>query len=240
MSKTNIENFNVTFNFFDYEYDVSEKKAVIYDPYKPIVLQNGVIAWTTKENLNGQLRSLAVGDKIMLQPVNREGEMDFSKTPMAFVVHEKAEQSLLLISEDVLFDHPMHEGGIIVSRFEETSLYKCLNAEFKSTLPKDIQDLLVGDIRVPTAGMMFGQHDDWCNKHLVMDSHGQLQLMRQSKNRIAVDNDDELRWWWLSNKGKEDFSAGCFALVLSNGRPYRDNGPHAYGVRPAFWIRCKR
>lgn len=240
MSKTNIENLNVTINFLDPEHDVS-KKAAIYDPYTPIVLRKGIVSWTTKENLIKQLRSLAVGDKLMLQPVDREGEMDLVKSPMSFVVHEKClepEQSLLLISENVLFDHPMHKGGI-VSRFEETDLYIYLNTEFKFALPQDIQDLLVGGIRIPTAGMVFGQNDDWCNEHLVMDTHEQLQLMKQRKNRITADKDDDLVWWWLSNKVKDEFSTPYFAAVESFGYAVPLITSSAYGVRPAFWIRCK-
>lgn len=248
MSKTNIENLNVTINFLDPEHDVSKKKAAIYDPYTPIVLRKGIVSWTTKENLNKQLRSLTVGDKLMLQPVDSEGEMDLVESPMSFVVHEKRlepEQSLLLISEDILFEYQMHETGINVNSFEETDLYIYLNTEFKFTLPQDIQDLLVGAIQVPTAGMVFGQRDDWCNEHLVMDSHEQLHLMEQRKNRIAVDKDDELRWWWLSNKVKEEISAAYFAFVGGTGYPncYANTSSASTiigGVRPAFWIRCKR
>lgn len=244
MSKTNIENFNVTLNFFDSEYGVPEKKEVVYDPYTPIVLRKGIVSWTTKENLTRQLRSLAIGDKVFLQPIDREGEMDFVKSPMSFVVHEKnimldtGTQSLLLISEDVLFKHQMHDGGIVF-QFEETSLYKHLNSKFKSTLPLDIQDLLVGDIRLPTAEMVFGKNDDWCNEHLVMGSHEQLPLMKQFMYRVAVDERDELTWWWLSNKVKKELSVAPFAVVYADGTADYANTSGVYGVRPAFWIRCR-
>lgn len=255
MSKTNIENFNVTFNFVGPEHGDSEKKAVIYDPYTPIVLRKGVVSWTTKENLNKQLRSLTIGDKLLLQPIDREGEMDLVKSPMSFVVHEKCiepEQSLLLISEDILFEYQMHETGINVNSFEETSLYKYLNTEFKSTLPKDIQDLLVGDIQVPTVGMVFGQRDDlddediedwsdddWCAEYIGMDSHEQLPLMKQRMNRVAVDKDDDLRWWWLSNRVKGDCAVAYFAFVRYTGRPFYTAASNVRGVRPAFYIRCR-
>lgn len=237
MSKTNIENFNVTFNFVGPEHGVSEKKKVIYDPYTPIVLRKGIVSWTTKENLNKQLRSLTIGDKLMLQPIDREGGMDFFKAPMVFVVHETG-QSLLLISEDSLFEYRMHNGGT-VTQFEETDLYKYLNTEFKSTLPKDIQDLLIGDIQIPTAGMMFGQNDGWCNEYLVMDSHEQLPLMKQCMNRVTVNKDNEMTWWWLSNKVKKGISAMDFAYVGFRGFTGYTGATNARGVRPAFWIRCR-
>jgi uncharacterized heparinase superfamily protein len=73
-----------------------------------------------------------------------------------------------------------------------------------------------------------------------MDSHEQLQLMKQRKNRIAVDKDDELTWLWLSNKVKKEVSASAFADTGTNGASYYHNTCSVLGVRPAFWIRCNR
>lgn len=250
----NIENFNLTINVdnFDSEFDDDEGLEEILpfirkmdeQPKDILLLPRGKLlyTWSTLDELKDQLAQLGVGDILALMEVNGYGEQNLTGPIMHFVVVDRvcspnsASRELIFVSEDVLFDHCMDPNGAACERFEDTELFRYLNNEFKAKLNHDICKLLVGDIYIPSAGQVFGRSDEWANEHYIMDDHEQWQYMKTRKNRIAVDKYDALRWWWLSNKVKPEYST-YFALVSTGGRASRDAASDSSGVRPAFSVR---
>ena len=251
----NIENFNLTINVdnFDSDFDDDEGLEEILpfirkmeEPSKDILLlPRGKLlyTWTTLDELKEQLAELGVGDILALMEVDERGEQNLTGPIMHFVVADKVRSpnsaacELIFVAENVLFEHRMDKNGAACEKFEDTELFEYLNTEFKAKLNRDVCKLLVGDIYIPSAGQVFGRSDEWANEHYIMDDHEQWQYMKTRKNRIAVDKDDDICWWWLSNKVKPEYSATTFAVVVDDGIAISGNASASRGVRPAFSVR---
>lgn len=146
----------------------------------------------------------------------------------------------------VVFDHcvayrPMNENESNEGGFAKSDLCKWLNEEFIKLLPNKIRNRIVADekhggvlVRVPTRGEMFGQ--DESSEYYEPDNDERLLLMADRKNRICMSPDDDYAWYWLMNTRRE--SAATFAFVHNDGYASCNNASSAYGVRPAFEIRC--
>ena len=250
----NIENFNVVYNINvenfedDDERDFEDALPFIrmHEAEKSLFSKGKrLCTWIDLDDLEQQLAMLNVGDELCLMEVDKRGELkQFDLMRFTVACKERTDPDccdgvLDFVADSVMFEHPMHDKGIYVSRFEDTALFAYLNNEFKSKLNKDIRSLLVGDIYVPTAAQVFGQDDEWANNHYDMSSDlaGRWPLMSRRKERIAVDQDDDLVEWWLSTPSKDPENPECFGMVTDAGYAFLNGTSANAGVRPAFSLR---
>ncbi|MBE6724932.1 MAG: hypothetical protein E7576_07020 [Ruminococcaceae bacterium] len=87
-------------------------------------------------------------------------------------------------------------------------------------------------VDIPTYGQIFG-HDDFYER-FEPDNDERWPLMKDRRNRIALDTDGNLNWYWLKNRCKN--SAPAFAYVYYVGAAGSNHASGSGGVRPAFLL----
>lgn len=88
------------------------------------------------------------------------------------------------------------------------------------------------NVDIPTYGQIFG-HDDFYER-FEPDNDERWPLMKDRRNRIALDKDGDLNWYWLKNHCKN--SAASFAVVYDYGYAYTGSASYGNGVRPVFLL----
>lgn len=124
---------------------------------------------------------------------------------------------------------PTSEGG-----YDGSHLRKSLNKEILALFPDDIREAMVPVYRddlltIPTEMEIFGE--------MILSEEDsedeQLEPMKESRNRIALDGMDGFpNWYWL----RDATGANAFASVDGNGRANDRTATHSLGVRPRFRI----
>lgn len=223
--------------------DIAEKTgikelAVKYSTPNGVSRRSGRYPWKSademfKELLNMkfglpspgiELSNVEVGDKIV---VNLKELGEFEAT-----AHEVTDESILFIFDDYITERPMNENNTNAGGYEESDLKKWIENELFNKFPWELKTRLT-DLTLPTVGQVFGWDDEWDREHFESDGDEQLPLMELRKNRVAYLN-NELKWGWLRNAMKKEYSSTSFADVGSYG--YADYYPASgsLGVRPAF------
>lgn len=223
--------------------DIAEKTgikelAVKYSTPNGVSRRSGRYPWKSademfKELLNMkfglpspgiELSNVEVGDKIV---VNLKELGEFEAT-----AHEVTDESILFIFDDYITERPMNENNTNAGGYEESDLKKWIENELFNKFPWELKTRLT-DLTLPTVGQVFGWDDEWDREHFESDGDEQLPLMELRKNRVAYLN-NELKWGWLRNAMKKEYSSAFFAYVNSFGDAFYDGASHSYGVRPAF------
>jgi len=124
---------------------------------------------------------------------------------------------------------PTSEGG-----YDESHLRESLNQEILALFPDDIRDAMVPVYKddllaIPSEMEVFGERI-----YSIEDSDdGQLEPMKERRNRIALDGiDGGPIWWWL----RDATSANRFALVSSYGDADNYTATDSFSIRPRFRI----
>lgn len=223
--------------------DIAEKTgikelAVKYSTPNGVSRRSGRYPWKSademfKELLNMkfglpspgiELSNVEVGDKIV---VNLKELGEFEAT-----AHEVTDESILFIFDDYITERPMNENNTNAGGYEESDLKKWIENELFNKFPWELKTRLT-DLTLPTVGQVFGWDDEWDREHFESDGDEQLPLMELRKNRVAYLN-NELKWGWLRNAMKKEYSSTFFANVGSNGYADYDFASYSTGVRPAF------
>lgn len=223
--------------------DIAEKTgikelAVKYSTPNGVSRRSGRYPWKSademfKELLNMkfglpspgiELSNVEVGDKIV---VNLKELGEFEAT-----AHEVTDESILFIFDDYITERPMNENNTNAGGYEESDLKKWIENELFNKFPWELKTRLT-DLTLPTVGQVFGWDDEWDREHFESDGDEQLPLMELRKNRVAYLN-NELKWGWLRNAMKKEYSSTYFACVGSSGVAISSGASGSTGVRPAF------
>lgn len=223
--------------------DIAEKTgikelAVKYSTPNGVSRRSGRYPWKSademfKELLNMkfglpspgiELSNVEVGDKIV---VNLKELGEFEAT-----AHEVTDESILFIFDDYITERPMNENNTNAGGYEESDLKKWIENELFNKFPWELKTRLT-DLTLPTVGQVFGWDDEWDREHFESDGDEQLPLMELRKNRVAYLN-NELKWGWLRNAMKKEYSSTDFARVNCTGGASYDLASGSGGVRPAF------
>lgn len=223
--------------------DIAEKTgikelAVKYSTPNGVSRRSGRYPWKSademfKELLNMkfglpspgiELSNVEVGDKIV---VNLKELGEFEAT-----AHEVTDESILFIFDDYITERPMNENNTNAGGYEESDLKKWIENELFNKFPWELKTRLT-DLTLPTVGQVFGWDDEWDREHFESDGDEQLPLMELRKNRVAYLN-NELKWGWLRNAMKKEYSSTGFANVGSYGDADFNGASGSRGVRPAF------
>lgn len=172
------------------------------------------------------LKDAEVGDKTTIK---LDGLGEFAAT-----VHKVTDDKVMLIFDDYVAERPMNESDTNKGGFEYSDLNEWLHTEFVKAIPYSIRARLT-DVTIPTVGEMFGWDDEWNRNYFEADNDKQLPLMKQRRNRVAYYN-NECECGWLRNATKKEFSAACFACVLSRGDTNFNGASNSHGVRPEIWL----
>lgn len=223
--------------------DIAEKTgikelAVKYSTPNGVSRRSGRYPWKSademfKELLNMkfglpspgiELSNVEVGDKIV---VNLKELGEFEAT-----AHEVTDESILFIFDDYITERPMNENNTNAGGYEESDLKKWIENELFNKFPWELKTRLT-DLTLPTVGQVFGWDDEWDREHFESDGDEQLPLMELRKNRVAYLN-NELKWGWLRNAMKKEYSSTDFANVSGYGSADSNAASNSVGVRPAF------
>lgn len=172
------------------------------------------------------LKDAEVGDKTTIK---LDGLGEFAAT-----VHKVTDDKVMLIFDDYVAERPMNESDTNKGGFEYSDLNEWLHTEFVKAIPYSIRARLT-DVTIPTVGEMFGWDDEWNRNYFEADNDKQLPLMKQRRNRVAYYN-NECECGWLRNATKKEFSAACFARVITSGDTSSLIASRSDGVRPEIWL----
>lgn len=174
---------------------------------------------------------IEVGDQMN---VDLKGFGTFTAT-----VHAMDDEAVLFIFDKIICRRPVNKTDTNVGGFKESSLNRWLQGTLLPAFPDEIRSDIL-ELTIPTIGQITGWSDKWDREHLEPDNDAQLPLMKERKNRIAVDAEDDLSSYWLQNATASGFSSSSFAVVGGNGTTSCDNASNSDGVRPAFRLRKER
>lgn len=151
-----------------------------------------------------------------------EFEMN-GKTVEAFAVKQEADGMIFLFRNCLDDEYSMNE---LKSKKVLENLVE--------QIPEELRELLKpfesGEFfRLPTEKEIFGKNDYGTDEG---ENIQQWECMKERRNKISFDKDDDLECYWLSNK----VFASNFAYVGSYGNAGYSYASNSYGVRPAFKI----
>lgn len=159
-----------------------------------------------------------VGDQIKIK---LSGYGKFTAT-----CHKIESGKALFIFDNCVTKHQMNEANITEGGFEGSSLCNWMNKVLVNTFPPKLRKKLCFNdgllLWIPSKEEVFGNDE----------GNGQLELMKDRKNRISSLPDDEYSYWWLRSVA----SPAYFACVSSSGYAASYNASDSSGVRPAFEI----
>ncbi|MCD8376456.1 MAG: DUF6273 domain-containing protein [Oscillospiraceae bacterium] len=152
--------------------------------------------------------------------------------------------TVMFIFDEVYWSHCMNDTNTIGGGWAESKMQEYLNTEVLSLLPDELVEMIqprtirqkvdgrvyewTGKLWLPSRTEVFGEEND-CD----IDDR-QISFFRNRRNRIALDDADNLCWRWL----RTVVSSPTFAYVSSNGNAYNSYASNVNGVRPCFLVRC--
>jgi hypothetical protein len=173
----------------------------------------------------------AVGDAVVFGTYEQNGNDADGKEKIEWIVLEKQEDKLLLISRKCLDAKPINNTRADVE-WKDSTLFGWLNGEFMQTAFSETEIALVVEndgvkITLPSAeeAKKYYEYDSW---------------RAADATEAAVKNGARLQngktWWWLLDKG-EIASSSCY--VYFNGTIRTDGLSVDYqsvAVRPMMWV----
>lgn len=200
--------------------DSAEKAASIYDRYK---LE--------------KLKTAAVGDCVLFGSYDQDGDASNGKEDVQWLVLEKEEDRLLLISKFGLVAQPYNEFSVDVT-WEESSLRKWLNngfinAAFSELERSHIPSVTVSAEQNPLYETAPGADTEDQVFLLSIEEVSQYFSMREER---ACQLAGSACSWWLRNPGQSQ----TFAAVIDPNGDVDENGmavdSKSVVIRPAIWV----
>ena len=157
----------------------------------------------------------------------------------AMAVQQEEDGMIFCLVDCLPGEYPMNSTSNDEGVYEESDLRKKLNGEILNLFPAELKAMMApfnnGDLlRLPTEKEIFGknyygEYESLCVK--------QWKPMKKRRNRMAFDGtkDENLRWYWLTNKVED--SAFRFASVDAGGNADYYNATNSIGIRPTFKIK---
>jgi hypothetical protein len=138
---------------------------------------------------------------------------------------------VLFMFDDCIASLKMYSDDENIGDYEESDIAKWLNNTLLPTFSEDIREHITS-LTIPTAEQIFGTDDKHGHHATSLNSipSMQLDLMKKSKNRIAVYR-DRITSYWLQNKIGDSY----FAKVNPFGNSSSARASSFGGVRPVFW-----
>ena len=173
----------------------------------------------------------AVGDAVVFGKYEQNGNADDGEEKIEWIVLEKQDDKLLLISRKCLDVKPVNESRADVE-WADTTLFAWLNGDFADNAfnETEIGSIVEADgvkITVPTAeqAKKYYEYDSW---------------RAADATEFAVKNGARVQngkcWWWLLDKGE---IANSNSYVYFNGTIRSDGLAVDYqsvAVRPMMWV----
>lgn len=175
-----------------------------------------------KRKVQFKTNEICVGDQIN---VKLRGFGRFKAT-----AQKVADKEVLFLFDEIIAWYPTNESNTNSGGFDDSDTKRWLNEVILPAFPKKLRNK-VTEITLPTYGEIFG-HDDFY-ENFEPDEDEQLELMKQSKNRVCNFRGD-LFGWRLRNAAKEGVSSIDFASVNVMGFSSSWSASKSFGVRPEF------
>ena len=199
---------------------------------------------TAEQQLAATLRNAKVGDIINFGQYKQD-RFGTRKTPIQWIVLEKLDSSMLIITQSCLETMTYHKKNTSVT-WETCSLREWLNNSFISqAFNKTEQNLIVttqnnNDSCAPTSDRAFLLDIDEVSWYFANDNDRRSWPTAYALENGAYTSNSGTVWWWLRTTGKsKSYAAG----VSGSGKldPMGDpvnmkNGKPVNGVRPAVWL----
>ncbi len=172
-----------------------------------------------------------VGDAVIYGVYEQNGNAQDGAEPLEWIVLEKSENELLLISRYCIDALPYNTAGT-ASEWNESSLYLWLNGEFLSkAFTEDERAFIITeseksvDMLSAEQALEYYEYDSW--RAAEATKYAQSKGLKE-KNGYCL--------WWLTDKGEIDNSA---SYVYFNGGIYSHGYAVSYenvGVRPVIRV----
>ncbi len=173
----------------------------------------------------------AVGDAVVFGTYEQNGNSSDGAEKIEWIVLEKLDDKLLLISRECLDTKPINEARSDVE-WKDSTLFNWLNGEFMQTAfsESEMASVIENDgvkVTIPSAEEVkkYYEYDSW---------------RAADATEFAVNNGTRLQngkcWWWLLDKGEIDRS---YSYVYFNGSVRTDGLAVDYksvAVRPMMWV----
>lgn len=206
--------------------DSAEKARSIYDRYKLEKLQMAV-----------------VGDCVPLGTYEQDGDASNGKEDVLWLVLEKKEDQLLLISKFGLDVQPYNEFSKDIT-WEASTLRKWLNSGFINSVFSDLEKSHVPVVSVSAQKNPVYDTDSGSDTEdqiflLSIDEASQYFSSRSDRVCYQMNTTKEISWW-LRNPGRSQ----VFASLIDESGDVNEDGAEAtcdnIGVRPALWVRLPK
>jgi hypothetical protein len=170
--------------------EVEEKKKAVVIRKCPRIVE-------FKEKLKSGL--LKVGDELVTTDIDGEA---------VFVVAHLKDGKAYMVRKWLLDNS--EERPLIDHEF---NAFEWLNGEYRKTLSEELQEMIVGDVTLPSEKEVFGQ-----NRYGLDEEGEQFEWFKTVTNRVAAyrSDDEYTRWWWTRTKA-DNVSASYFAYVTHDG-----------------------
>lgn len=196
------------------------------------------------------LEEAKIGDVVIFGAYEQDNNWFNGKEPIEWIVLDKEDGRVLLLSQYVLEREPYHKDNVDIT-WEGCSLRDWLNSEFYKTAfnkkqQKQIMETLIvnsdnldGDTPTPggnsTYDKIFLLSLDEIGKYTGNDSEREAYSTPYANKKKNVG--DGITSWWLRSPGLDTSRAayvvGCFFGVFAPGCSVNDD---YLGVRPALWV----
>ena len=205
----------------------------------------------TSETLR-QLNKASVGDTITFGHYEQDNDLTNGQEEIEWIVLDKADGKLLLISRYALESQPYSKGYSSIS-WEDCSLRRWLNESFFKEAFSEEEQALIPGIPIENQGYDLNSGNNGIDKIFLISISEGNKYFTSDEGRKCVPTEyavaqgayrsgqysvDEKPtcYWWLRSRGANSSYA---AVVLVDGS-VSDSGSNVilsrYGVRPAFWI----
>lgn len=172
-----------------------------------------------------------VGDAVIYGKYEQNGNKQDGSEPLEWIVLEKTEDKLLLISRYCIEAKPYNTSNE-PAEWEQSTLYKWLNGEFlNSAFTEDERAFIVSEDE--TAVTMLSAEQ--AKKYYEYDSWRAAAATEYAKS-LQIKEKNGYSLWWLTDKG-EIASSACY--VYYNGVIYTHGYATSYqnvGVRPVIAV----
>ena len=208
--------------------------------------EDGLLSEQDSDNL----ANVSVGDVITFGTYEQDNDLSNGKEEIEWIVLEKEEDRVLVISKYGLDAQPYNTGMKGVT-WNTCTLRKWLNSTFLDEAFTEAEQSLIPTVTLlnadnPEYGTAGGNDTEdkvfllsieETEQYFDTDESRECQTTAYAKEQGAyTGSSSEICWWWLRSPGDySDSAAGVFdagSVDFDGSSVYRDNG----GVRPALWI----
>lgn len=214
-----IEAYDALIAMEDYK-DSAEKAASIYDRYR---LE--------------KLKTAVVGDCVLLGSYDQDADASNGKDDIQWLVLDKEDDQLLLISKFGLAAQPYHEFNVDVT-WEESNLRKWLNNGFINAAFSELERSHIPSVTVSAEQNPLHETDPGADTEdqVFLLSIEEVSQYFSSREERACQLAGSACSWWLRNPGQGQ----TFAAVIDPNGDADVNGTEVdsrtVAIRPAIWV----